>query len=141
MSVGVAKSGNSFLLKIGDGASPEVFSTIGGLQGVTVKIGTESIDVTNVGSSQWRQILDGAGVRHMTISGNGIFTNDTYEQLLRTKMLNNTLCNYEVIDVDGNYFKGSFKVKDLEYKGTYKDAMQYSVSLESAGVITYTAGS
>ena len=42
-----AQKGRSLLMKIGDGASPEAFTTIGGMRSTSIAINDEMVDVTN----------------------------------------------------------------------------------------------
>lgn len=138
MSAGSAKAGRLFKILIGDGAVSEAFTVIGGLKASSIKLGANLIDTTRMSSADWRELLTGYGERQVTISGQGIFTNDTYEQLLRTKFLNLTSWNYQLIDQDGNIWAGAFMIKDLEFKGSDKDAQTYSMTLENNGAVTFT---
>jgi TP901-1 family phage major tail protein len=137
MANGDAKAGRLFIIKIGDGGGPEVFTAIGGLKASSIKLGAEQIDVTDQASVDWRQLLSGYGIKQVTISGTGIYRNDTYEQLLRTKFLANLTWNYQLIDQDGHIWSGSFMIKDLEYKGDDKSPETYQFSLSSNGAVSY----
>jgi len=135
-----ALAGKDFLLKAGDGAGPEVFSTIGGIRSKSLKINSESIDVTSEDSAQWREILDGAGITSMSVSGSGIFTDSTAARLVRTNCIGRTLMNFELIDGGGTKFAGKFKVTSFETAGEYKGEQTYAISLESSGAVTVTPG-
>ncbi len=89
-------------------------------------------------SADWKEMLTGYGIKSFSIAGNGVFKNDTYEALLRTKMLANATWNYQIVDSDSHTYAGSFMIKTLEYKGSDKDAVTYSFALESNGAVTYT---
>jgi len=65
------EKGSAFLLKIGDGANPVVFSTVAGLRTTQMTINAETVVVTNQGSGGWRELLSGAGVRSVSLSGAG----------------------------------------------------------------------
>ena len=47
-----------------------------------------------------------------------------------------TFSNFQFLVPDFNTFTGSFQVTAIEYSGTYNDAVQYSMSFESAGAVT-----
>ena len=49
-----AQKGSSLLVKIGDGASPEAFTTIGGLRSTSISLNDEAVDVTTMDSSNAR---------------------------------------------------------------------------------------
>ena len=42
-----AQKGSAMLMKVGNGGSPETFTTIGGLRSTSLTINNESVDVTN----------------------------------------------------------------------------------------------
>ena len=56
-----AQKGSALLMKIGDGASPEVFTTIGGLRSTSISLNEEAVDVTTKDSSgKYRELLGAA---------------------------------------------------------------------------------
>ena len=42
-----AQKGSAMLMKVGNAASPEVFTTIAGLRSTSLTVNNESVDVTN----------------------------------------------------------------------------------------------
>ena len=59
-----AQRGRDLLVKIGDGGSPETFTTVAGLRATTLSFNAQTVDVTNADSAnQWRELLAGAGVK------------------------------------------------------------------------------
>lgn len=133
-----AAAGKDFLLQSGDGGSPEAFTTIGGLRSSAITINGENIDVTDQNSGQWQELLSGAGISKVSISGSGVFNNTANEQAAITHCINKTINNFQIIDGTGKAFKGGFKISKLERKGDYKGAQEYSMSLESSGVVSYS---
>ena len=126
----------------GTGTMDDVYSVIGGIRSKTFTINAEAIDITNADSCEWREILDSAGLRTMSLSGSGVFENGLIISNLRTAILANTLTDFEmIIDSDGDKFSGSFKITSLEYAGEYNAEATYSISMESSGTISYTAAS
>ena len=50
-----AQKGKDVLLKIGDGASPETYTTVAGLRARTLSLNAKSVDATDSDSSgRWR---------------------------------------------------------------------------------------
>lgn len=136
----MAGAGKDFVLQIGDGGGTEVFTTIGGLRSKSMSINAEAIDITNHGSNQWKTLLDGAGIKSMSVSGSGVFTDSASEAQMQTDALAQTLRNFKIIDSDtGDYFTGAFKITSLEYAAEYNAERNWSISLESSGAITFTA--
>lgn len=134
-----AQKGSALLLKIGDGASPEVFTTVGGLRSTSITMNDEAVDVTTKDSSSVRALLANGGVQSTSISGSGVFTDAASEATLRTQFGASTFKNYEVIVPDFGTYSGAFMVASLEYAGEYNGEVTYSVTLESSGTITFTS--
>lgn len=136
-----AKKGRLFLLKAGDGASPEVFTTVAGLRSTGLTINGESVDVTDKDSEdQMRELLDGGGVKSMTISGGGVFKDDTSQTLLESRALAGSIDNYQIVFDGGRTYEGGFQVTTVEYAGEHNADHTYSVTLESSGTIIITPG-
>lgn len=130
------QKGASLLIKVGNGASPEVFTTIAGLRDSSISINSETIDVTNKDSSRNRTLLADAGTKSFSISGSGVFTDSASEQTILTNFSASAFVNYQFLVPDFNTFTGAFQVTAVEYSGTYNDSVQYTMSFESSGAIT-----
>ena len=107
-----AQKGLDLLLKINTTGSTYV--TVGGLRSTSITMNEESVDATNKDSAGQRTLLAGGGVQSVSVSGSGVFTDSTSEVLM-----------------------SSFQITSLEYAGEYNGEATYSVSLESAGAITF----
>jgi len=134
-----AEKGLSFLIKHGDGAGTEVFTTVAAMRSTSLTINSETVDITNKDSSGMRELLAGAGVRSMSLSGSGVFTKSTEQVLIQNEVLAGSITNYEIVFEPGDKFAGAFQVTSLEYAGEYNGERTYSISLESSGAITVTA--
>lgn len=132
-----AQKGSALLMKIGDGASPEVFTTIGGMRSTSISMNDEMVDITNKDSSRARTLLAQGGVNSMTISGSGVFTDSASETTLEGKFDNATIDNYQFLVPDFGTYTGAFMLTTLEYSGEYNDSVQYSFTFESSGAITF----
>jgi TP901-1 family phage major tail protein len=106
---------------------------MGGLKTTQFTIDAAAVDITNVGSNGWKELLAGGGVRSIKISGTGIFSNSAQEQLARTRVLNNTIANYRVVDGTGASITCAFKITKLERAGTNDKEQTYSMAFESSG--------
>ena len=132
-----AQKGSAMLIKTGNGASPEVFTTIAGLRSSSLTVNNESVDVTNKDSSGKRQLLASAGVQTISVSGSGVFTDGASESTIKTNALADTIDNYQFLVPDFGTFTGAFQVTSLEYAGEFNGEVTYSMSFESAGAITF----
>lgn len=123
----------------GTGTAVEAFETVAGLRSTTFTLGAEEIDVTNQDSAQWKEVLSGAGIKSVTVSGSGIFKDDYTLAKARTIVLAQTLHNWRVcVNADGDYWQGCFKITSLEQAGDYNNEQSYSISLAGSGEFTYT---
>lgn len=124
----------------GSGTLVEGFRMLGGLRATSFSINAEAIDVTHQGSAQWKTLLEGAGIKSVSISGSGVFEQDSSLARVRADILAQSLRNFRVIEhSSGDYFAGSFKMTSLERAGDYNNEQSWSLSLESSGEITYTS--
>lgn len=134
-----AEKGRSFLVKRGDGATSESFTTIAGMRETSLSINGETVDITNKDSGGWQTLLAGAGTTSVSVSGSGVFTDTATEVSMQTSAMNKTIDNYEIVFESGDKFSGAFAVSSCEYSGAHNNERSYSLSLESSGQITFTA--
>ena len=132
-----AQKGSAVLMKVGNGGSPETFTTIGGLRSTSLTINNESVDVTNKDSSNNRTMLAAAGVQSISVSGSGVFTDAASETTIKTNVLADTIDNYQFLVPDFGTFTGGFQVTSVEYAGEFNGEVTYSMSFESSGAITF----
>ena len=130
-----AELGSAFLLKIGDAATPPNFTTIAGLRTTQLTIASDSIVVTNKGSGGWRELLSGAGVRSVSLSGAGVFNGSAAEAQVKANALAGTTNPYQVCFESGETMTGNFLVTRLDYAGDFNNERSYTVALESSGSV------
>lgn len=133
-----AQKGSLMLLKIGNGGAPETFTTIGGLRATGFSHNNQTVDTTNKDSGAWRQLLDGAGTRSVSISGSGVFTDSAAEETVRGIAMNNQIKNYQLTFGNGDSMSGAFQIASYQRSGNYNNEETYSLSLLSAGPVTFT---
>ena len=131
------QKGSALLMKIGDAASPEVFTTIGGMRSTSLTMNDEMVDVTNKDSTNARTILAQGGVNSISVSGSGVFTDSASEATLKGKFNVSALTNYQFLVPDFGTFTGTFMLTTLEYGGEYNGEVTYSFTFESSGAITF----
>ncbi len=132
--------GRNFLLQLGNGAGPEVFTTIGNLKANSLDIDNSEIDVTDKTGAPWKELIAG-GIKSLSISGEGVFSADVGVRSLLTRIMatdGTDKCNFKLISDAGDYFSGPFLIAKFTRKGDVGDAETFSISLSSAGTITYT---
>ena len=130
-----AEKGSAFLLKIGDGANAPVYTTVAGLRTTQLSINGDPVVITNKGSGAWRELLSGAGVRSVSVSGAGVFTGSVAEVRLKAMALSGTLDDYELSFESGEQMRGKFLVTRLDYSGDFNGERSYTLALESSGSV------
>ena len=138
-----AGKGSSFLLKDNSTGTP---ATIGGLRSTSMTINGEMVDITSKdsnafissGNDKARDLLQGGGVRSLTISASGVFTDSSTENIMRGFAFDGAIQNYDLVFSDGSKISGAFLVTSYERAGEFNGEETYSVTLESSNTITYT---
>ena len=127
-----AQAGKDILLKISDGASG--FVTVAGLRARTLSLNAKTIDATDSDSTgRWRELLAGAGVRSVAVSGSGIFRDAPSDAQVRQSFFDQSARTWRLVVPDFGQLEGPFIVAALEY------AVVLALSLASAGAVTFTA--
>jgi len=135
--------GRALLVKIGDGADPEVFSNLCGLNSKALTINNSSIDVTTPdcstpGGALWTETLN--GLKNVTVTGDGFFEDSASESRMNTvAMAADNSCNFTITVPDFGTYAGAFRIASLEFGGETEGGVTYSLSLESTGAVTFTA--
>ncbi|PZN97385.1 MAG: phage major tail protein, TP901-1 family [Alphaproteobacteria bacterium] len=129
------EKGSAFLLKIGDGAAPPVFTTVAGLRTTQMTVNAETVVVTNQGSGGWRELLSGAGVRSVSLSGAGVFTGSAAEARIKANALAGQVDDYRISFESGDTVTGRFLITRLDYAGDFNGERTYTLALESSGAV------
>ncbi len=129
------EKGSAFLLKVGDGAAVPVFATVAGLRTTQLSINGETVVVTNKDSGGWRQLLSGAGVRSVSVSGAGVFTGSVAETRIKGNAMTGVLDDYRLSFESGESMTGRFLVTRLDYAGDFTGERSYTLTLESSGAV------
>ena len=130
-----AEKGSAFLLKVGNGGSPVAYATVAGLRTTQLSVNGEAVAITSKDSGGWRELLSGAGVRSVSVSGAGIFTGSAAETRIKGNALAGTIDDYRLSFESGETLSGRFLVTKLDYAGDYNGERSYTLSLESSGPV------
>ncbi len=117
--------------------APSTYETIAGMRSTSLKINNEAVDVTDKGDVPWRQLL-ACGIRSMELTASGVFSSHASLDDIMTDVTEGAIVEFKVISGRGDTFVGNFLVASCERNGEYNGAEQYSLTLTSAGEITYT---
>lgn len=128
------------LLKIGDSGVPtESFHTIGGLRVTRMTINRHPIEVNDVGGDGWKRLLEGGGIASLRITGQGIAASADGDAKLFQRAMDGASRNYRIHFADGARLDGRMVVTGYERNGAVEGLEGFSLTLESAGIITHTA--
>jgi TP901-1 family phage major tail protein len=135
-------SDRKVLIKIGDAASPETFATIAALRDVTITENFETVDTTTKDDSGVRTLLSDKTLQSTSVSGTGVFTDDSSIDDFRTAARAGVLKNFQldIIDTDastaGEVLEGAFYITQFEVSAANADVVNYNITLESSGALT-----
>lgn len=111
---------------------------MGGLRTTNFTHNNQTVDATNKDSGAWRELLDGAGTRSVSISGSGVFTDSAAEETVRGYAMENSVKNFELTFGNGDKLSGPFQITSYQRAGSYSDVETYSLTLSSGGQVTFT---
>ncbi|HET7848731.1 MAG TPA: phage major tail protein, TP901-1 family [Pseudolabrys sp.] len=132
-----AQKGKDLLIKIADGVD---FTTVAGLRTRRLSFNAETVDITDAESAnRWRELLDGAGVKRASVSGRGLFKDESSDALMRQTFFGGAIVDYQVVVPAFGTVQGAFQIVSLEFAGEHNGEVTYDLSLESAGELTFTA--
>lgn len=134
------QKGRDVLIKIGDGGGTEAFTTIAGIRAKTIALNARAVDGTSGESpSAWRELIAGAGVKSASVSGAGVFKDAASDATIQSLFFAQTARNFQLVIPAFGILQGSFLIDALEYAGDHDGEATFSISLASAGAITFTA--
>jgi len=133
-----AQKGRLLLIGIGDGATAEAFVNVAGLRSKTLTVNNETVDITTSDDAPWRQLFADTGLRSVSLSGSGVFQDDTAANAIEDAAMAGTIHNFEITFENGDVIAGAFQVTSFEYGGEHTAEETFSMSLESSGTVTMT---
>lgn len=133
-----AQKGKDLLLKIDDGTG--TFITVAGLRTQRFALNADPVDITNQESAgRWRELLGGAGVRRASVAGSGVFKDGASDSLIRQTFFDGLIRNWQIVAPSFGIIQGAFQISSLDYRGEHSGEVTVELSLESAGLLTFTA--
>jgi predicted secreted protein len=100
-----------------------------------MSVNGDTVVITNKGSGGWRDLLSGAGVRSVSVSGAGVFTGSLAETRVKNSAFTGVLDDYEMSFESGERIRGKFLVSRLDYAGDFNGERSYTLALESSGPV------
>lgn len=135
-----AYSGRLLRLSIEEEEGPEGFALVAGLRTTSVSLNNEAVDATTVASEGFRELLPQAGLRALTVTGDGVVASGTSDRKLYLQAVEGTAASYRLDFGNGDRFEGLFLITRFQRSGRHSGAEEFSMTLESTGPLYFTAG-
>jgi TP901-1 family phage major tail protein len=133
-----AQRGKDMLLKMRD--AQNAFITVAGLRSRRIAFNAETVDITHTESAgRWRELLSGAGVKRASIVGAGIFKDQASDALVKQAFFDGAILDWQFSIPDFGIIEGPFQIAALDYRAEHQGEVTFDVSLESAGLISFTS--
>jgi TP901-1 family phage major tail protein len=100
-------------------------------------INSESVDITDKSQAGWRILGEDMGLKSMSISLDGVYTNTAVENTIRGYATTGNVFTGLVVTESGDSWKGDFYIPSYSRSGVYNGEETFSLTVESAGAITY----
>lgn len=132
-----AQAGRNLLLKVDENGA-QSFVTVAGLRTKTLTFNAAAIDTTDAQSAgQWRELLEGGGVRRAAVSGSGLFKDAASDEVVRSLFFSGTLRDWQIIIPDFGTISGAFQIVRLQFTGAHQSEVSFEIALESASDLTF----
>jgi predicted secreted protein len=135
------QKGSGLVFKIGDGGEPETFSDLASARIVALAVGNGLPDVSSLAGGGMPELKAEAGVQHMEISVQGLFSERAAEEALRAMALDRTARNCRICFPNGDVYAAAFVVRDYARAGRHDDLETFSATLARTGGGVFTRGS
>lgn len=133
-----AQQGRALLVKVE--TVPGSFTSVAGLRARSIQFQAQGGDATNADSAgAWREILAGAGVKSASVTGAGVFKDAASDAVVRQAFFDGAIPRWQIVVPDFGTVEGPFHIAALEYAGTHDGAATFSMTLNSAGALAFTA--
>lgn len=133
-----AQSGKDMLLKL-DQTGSGSFLTVAGLRTRALALNAATIDTTDAESAgRWRELLAGGGIKRASLSGTGIFKDQTSDAKIRELFFAGTIRDWQLILPDFGTVEGPFQITALEFSADHAGEVTFDMALESAGELSFT---
>lgn len=130
--------GRDILLKISDSESG--FVTVAGVRASRIELRSGQVDATGADSPEaWRELLGGAGTKTARVSGRGVFRDAASDARMRAAFFAGETPDWQLILPDFGVLTGAFQIADLSWSGAHDGEAEFSVTLESAGLLDFEA--
>jgi predicted secreted protein len=133
--------GRDAALYVSQGGSPETFAKLAGARTTAMTLNNEPVDVTNIDSNGFRELLPDGGVQSMDATISGIVKNHIVYRDVQLQAQQRTIQKYQFRSGNGDIWEADMVISNLQRTGEYNGAETFSISLQSSGTISFNIGS
>jgi TP901-1 family phage major tail protein len=131
-----AEVGRKFLVIFDDNGS----AVVAGVRTRSVSINRNPVDITNDDDDGWRGLLAEAGEKQLDISIGGVIKDKYLRAAAMDDSATPVLQGVTLEYPDGDTITGDFFLTTYSESASYNEAITFEASLQSTGVVAYTAG-
>lgn len=136
------EKGRLLLIKIGNGASPEVFSNICGIQTRSFNLSASEVDTTIPDCENPENAVQRTaepGIVNRTFTGSGKFVSGANSATMMGHVRNATVFNAQVVVPGEGEYEGAWFVSEFEFSGEMEGNMDFNATFVAAGPLEFTA--
>jgi TP901-1 family phage major tail protein len=133
------QAGKSIAVSI-ETSTPGTYVAFGGLTAKSVRLGANTIDVTDSDSTDlWDELLDGGGTKNWEITASGRFNDDSAIERARGLFMTGTLETFRFFIPSWGTLEGNCAITALEFAGNHDAEVTQSMTFRGSGKPTWTA--
>ena len=88
----------------------------------------------------WRQLLDDAGIRSLSISATGVYKDDAATRVLEDMAMSGLLREFQLLMPHGDVWQGQFVVTAYTFTANLTGALTFDTTIESSSTIVLSRG-
>jgi TP901-1 family phage major tail protein len=134
--------GRLLLIKHGNAASPEVFTSMCGFRARSFSMSSNEVDTTVPDCDDPGGVVQKTsvpGISDRTFAGTGLFDNDDTGKAVADAARLATVSNYQVIVPGYGTFQGPYIITDFQWSGEMEGNMEFQATFKPSGALTFTA--
>ncbi|MEO0982693.1 MAG: phage major tail protein, TP901-1 family [Pseudomonadota bacterium] len=134
------QKGRDVLLRISDGGSPAAYETVAGIRTKSIELASAVVDGTSADSPEaWRELIAGAGTKTARVRGAGVFKDAASDARMRAVFFAGEAAEWRLVVPDFGTLAGPFQITDLAWGGDHDGEATFSLTLQSAGALSFEA--
>lgn len=114
------------------------FTTIGGVRVTNLTVNNNPVDITNVASGGFREMLADGGTQGVDVSLEGVVVDDTAFETFLAQAHDRTSIYHKFSFAGSGVIEGRWVVGTFGYGAPHDGAQTFTASMMSTGTVTFT---